>query len=282
VLQKLVVAHPAVTDPVKVVLKYTAYKGWIYSGISRWSLDRLIITNSFGLSYSFCARGLLLPSGISVTVSLTKGVCSMSNFPFRYPHVHQFPPPPSSSHGHTNNMIHPHIFRNEINETSSSSDMTVSAGGSSSSDTKSTRLPEREYMDWSNDWHPIIVNTTASPITETVGVRCDNAEEDCMSYSGKANATESTLSSSTPSKQTSEGDQLNNEIDDGGSLGERRSSRQLSPVHLVPLSRAIEPRPVVFLAPRGPVVQRSLEDDPGLRRRPLLSHILGTDELSPM
>lgn len=42
-------AHPALSDPSKVVLKYTAYKGWIYSGISRWSLDRLILTNAFGV-----------------------------------------------------------------------------------------------------------------------------------------------------------------------------------------------------------------------------------------
>jgi hypothetical protein len=92
VLQKLVVAHPALTDPVKIVLKYTAYKGWIYSGISRWSLDRLILTNAFGISYSFCARGLLLPSGISVTVTLTKGICTVTNFPFRYPHIHGYLP----------------------------------------------------------------------------------------------------------------------------------------------------------------------------------------------
>ena len=48
VLQRIIVAHPAITEPVKVQLKYTAYNGWLYSGISRWSMDRLILTNAYG------------------------------------------------------------------------------------------------------------------------------------------------------------------------------------------------------------------------------------------
>ena len=48
VLQRIVVAHPAITEPIKVQLKYTAYNGWLYSGISRWSMDRLILTNAYG------------------------------------------------------------------------------------------------------------------------------------------------------------------------------------------------------------------------------------------
>lgn len=94
VLQRLVVAHPMLTTPVRVNLRYTAYQGWLYSGISRWSMDRIIVTNGNGKEYSFCTRGLLLPSGITVTVTLTAGLCvntlhaappSHPNFP-NYPY----------------------------------------------------------------------------------------------------------------------------------------------------------------------------------------------------
>lgn len=49
VLQRVVVAHPMLTIPVKINLKYTAYQGWLYSGISRWSMDRIVVTDARGV-----------------------------------------------------------------------------------------------------------------------------------------------------------------------------------------------------------------------------------------
>ena len=49
-MQKLIVAHPAIV-PASVTLKYTAYNGWVYSGISRWSLERFVIIDSYGKRY---------------------------------------------------------------------------------------------------------------------------------------------------------------------------------------------------------------------------------------
>lgn len=49
ILQRIVVAHPALTNPIKINLKYTAYQGWLYSGISRWSMDRIVITDARGV-----------------------------------------------------------------------------------------------------------------------------------------------------------------------------------------------------------------------------------------
>ncbi|XP_046382765.1 uncharacterized protein LOC124153560 isoform X2 [Ischnura elegans] len=51
VLARIVVPHPVMEDgPVKVELLYTAYSGWISSGLAKWSIDKISLGDSFGKS----------------------------------------------------------------------------------------------------------------------------------------------------------------------------------------------------------------------------------------
>ena len=74
-LEKLLIVHPAII-PVEAHILYVAYEGWIYSGRFQWSLDKLVLTDSYGEKKSFCQdKGKLLPSGLPVKLSLSNGDC---------------------------------------------------------------------------------------------------------------------------------------------------------------------------------------------------------------
>ena len=45
---RILVPHPALSEVTAVQLKYTAYKGWIYSGFSRWAIDYIHLMDSYG------------------------------------------------------------------------------------------------------------------------------------------------------------------------------------------------------------------------------------------
>lgn len=45
---RILVPHPAISEVTGVQLRYTAYKGWIYSGFSRWAIDQIVLMDSFG------------------------------------------------------------------------------------------------------------------------------------------------------------------------------------------------------------------------------------------
>lgn len=47
-MQTLIVAHPSLSQFVQVLLRYTKYKGWIYSGDESWPIDKVFITDSDG------------------------------------------------------------------------------------------------------------------------------------------------------------------------------------------------------------------------------------------
>lgn len=47
-MQSLIVAHPTLINFTQVLLKYSKYKGWIYSGDESWSIDKVYITDSEG------------------------------------------------------------------------------------------------------------------------------------------------------------------------------------------------------------------------------------------
>jgi len=85
-IEKLIVAHPALDDPIEIQILYIAYEGWIYSGRYQWSIDKLTITDGFGKKRSFCKeQGELLPSGIPVAGKLKIGDCISSSPPFPKP-----------------------------------------------------------------------------------------------------------------------------------------------------------------------------------------------------
>lgn len=47
-MQSLIVAHPTLVNFTQVLLRYTKYKGWIYSGDESWSIDKVFIMDSDG------------------------------------------------------------------------------------------------------------------------------------------------------------------------------------------------------------------------------------------
>lgn len=76
-LQKIVVPHPALSNLDAIEIKYTAYSGWISSGLVSWSVDKISITDSYGTVHSACRRGLVLESGKSNYLPLYRGDCSI-------------------------------------------------------------------------------------------------------------------------------------------------------------------------------------------------------------
>ncbi|XP_011174955.1 uncharacterized protein LOC105207204 isoform X2 [Solenopsis invicta] len=77
ILQKIVVPHPAVTNLEAIEIKYTAYSGWISSGLVSWTIDKVAIIDSFGKILSVCKKGLILESGRSVYLPLYPGECNI-------------------------------------------------------------------------------------------------------------------------------------------------------------------------------------------------------------
>ncbi|XP_018047089.1 PREDICTED: uncharacterized protein LOC108686338 [Atta colombica] len=77
ILQKIVVPHPAVTHLEAIEIKYTAYSGWISSGLVSWTIDKVAIIDSFGKILSVCKKGLILESARSVYLPLYPGECNI-------------------------------------------------------------------------------------------------------------------------------------------------------------------------------------------------------------
>ncbi|XP_077266184.1 uncharacterized protein LOC143899644 isoform X1 [Temnothorax americanus] len=77
ILQKIVVPQPAVTHLEAIEIKYTAYSGWISSGLVSWTIDKVAITDSFGKVLSVCKKGLILESGRPVYLPLFPGECNI-------------------------------------------------------------------------------------------------------------------------------------------------------------------------------------------------------------
>lgn len=44
----MLVPHPALGIPIKVQLQYQAYSGWISSGLNQWTVDKVVLSDSFG------------------------------------------------------------------------------------------------------------------------------------------------------------------------------------------------------------------------------------------
>ncbi|XP_050437348.1 uncharacterized protein LOC126843699 [Adelges cooleyi] len=76
-LKRIIVPHPALQDFDRVQITYTAYKGWLSNGLEKWSIDKFILTDSYGISQSVCKRGLVLESDVPVVLPLFPGDCNL-------------------------------------------------------------------------------------------------------------------------------------------------------------------------------------------------------------
>lgn len=74
-LGRMVVPHPALGVPLRAQLLYKAYSGWLSAGHQRWTVDKILISDSFGKKSSFCKKGLELISEEPVNIPLYPGDC---------------------------------------------------------------------------------------------------------------------------------------------------------------------------------------------------------------
>lgn len=75
VISRILVPHPALGFPQSISLTYKTYSGWLSKGLPHWTIHKIILTDSFGKSYSMCKNYMLLESGLPVHIKLQAGVC---------------------------------------------------------------------------------------------------------------------------------------------------------------------------------------------------------------
>lgn len=73
-ISKIIVPHPALNFPKNVTVTYQVYRGWLTRGLSAWSVSKVILSDSFGESYSLC-RHFNLESGKPQRMTLEPGDC---------------------------------------------------------------------------------------------------------------------------------------------------------------------------------------------------------------
>lgn len=73
-MSKIIVPHPALNFPKKITITYQVYRGWLTRGLSAWSISKVILSDSFGESYSLC-KHFNLESGTPLSLTLTQGDC---------------------------------------------------------------------------------------------------------------------------------------------------------------------------------------------------------------
>lgn len=78
VVSRILVPHPALGFPKSVSLTYKTYSGWLSKGLSQWNINKIVLTDSFGTSYSMCRNLMPLESGNSVLIELQPGVCEVT------------------------------------------------------------------------------------------------------------------------------------------------------------------------------------------------------------
>ncbi|CAH1184971.1 unnamed protein product [Phyllotreta striolata] len=76
-ISKILVPHPILGQPVKIEILYTAYSGWLSSGLIQWSIDKVTLMDSFGKTSSVCKKNLILQSGVPVLLPLYPGECNL-------------------------------------------------------------------------------------------------------------------------------------------------------------------------------------------------------------
>lgn len=79
VISRLLVPHPALGFPRMVSLTYKTYSGWLSKGLPHWNINKIVLTDSFGASYSMCHNYMLLESGQPVAIKLQQGACEITD-----------------------------------------------------------------------------------------------------------------------------------------------------------------------------------------------------------
>ena len=81
-LARIAVPHPVLQEPKSVQIMYTAYSGWISSGLAKWSIDKVTLTDSFGKRWMFWCFGIgQIPQPRPILLSVSH-VCLNIILPF--------------------------------------------------------------------------------------------------------------------------------------------------------------------------------------------------------
>lgn len=78
IVSRILVPHPALGFPKSVSLTYKTYSGWLSKGLPHWNINKIVLTDSFGKSYSMCRNYMLLESGNPISIKLQTGVCEIT------------------------------------------------------------------------------------------------------------------------------------------------------------------------------------------------------------
>ncbi|XP_014250894.1 inactive pancreatic lipase-related protein 1-like [Cimex lectularius] len=75
-LSKIIVPHPALERFSSLALLYTAYSGWISSGLAQWSVTTVFLMDSLSNKWTVCDSEIVLESGVEAVFQLVKGECN--------------------------------------------------------------------------------------------------------------------------------------------------------------------------------------------------------------
>ncbi|XP_055614938.1 uncharacterized protein LOC129761246 [Toxorhynchites rutilus septentrionalis] len=77
-ISHILVPHPALGFPKNITVTYVTYKGWLTRGLSSWSVNKIILSDGFGKSFSIC-KEIHLDSNSPVHLTLLPGECEAEN-----------------------------------------------------------------------------------------------------------------------------------------------------------------------------------------------------------
>ncbi|XP_055298643.1 uncharacterized protein LOC129566587 isoform X2 [Sitodiplosis mosellana] len=79
VISRILVPHPALGFPKSVSLTYKTYSGWLSKGLPHWNINKIVLTDYYGNSYSMCQNYMLLESGNPITIKLQPDICQITD-----------------------------------------------------------------------------------------------------------------------------------------------------------------------------------------------------------
>lgn len=90
----MMVPHPALGFPTSIALTYKSYNGWLSRGLQFWNVYKVVVTDSYGQSYSICKRFFSLESGVPVKLDLQPGNCHIAEEVYELDELPPSPPVP--------------------------------------------------------------------------------------------------------------------------------------------------------------------------------------------
>lgn len=74
-VSRILVPHPALGFPHAITLRYKSYSGWLSKGLPQWTVNKVVLADSFGAKRSLCRTDIALYSDRPVYLQLDGGDC---------------------------------------------------------------------------------------------------------------------------------------------------------------------------------------------------------------